>query len=76
MADQGGRGEAGEMLTMADKGGRGGLDPSIFGWHNVWTAPNELQQFVLDSPPTVGLSISDSIQLLSVTRNNVFKDID
>ena len=27
------------MLTMADKGGRGGLDPPIFGWHNLWTAP-------------------------------------
>ena len=28
------------MLTMADKGGRGGLDPPIFDWHNLWTAPN------------------------------------
>ena len=30
MADEWGGG-VGEMLTMADKGGRGGLDPSIFG---------------------------------------------
>ena len=25
----------GEMLTMADEGGRGGLDPPIFGLHNL-----------------------------------------
>ena len=39
------RGEGGvawEMLKMVDKGrsGKGwGLDPPIFGWHNLWTAP-------------------------------------
>ena len=31
-----------QMLTLADKWGRGGLDPPIFGWHNLWTAPNQL----------------------------------
>ena len=34
-----GGGGAGEILTMADEGGRGGLNPPIFGWHNLWTAP-------------------------------------
>ena len=34
-----GGGLVGEMMTMADKGGRGGVDPLIFGWHNLWTAP-------------------------------------
>ena len=30
MADKGGKG-VGEMLTMSDERGRGGLDPPIFG---------------------------------------------
>ena len=30
---------AGEMLPMADREGRGGLDTPIFGLHNLWTAP-------------------------------------
>ena len=34
MADKGARG-VGEMLTTADKGGRVGLDPLIFGRHNL-----------------------------------------
>ena len=34
-----GGGVVGEMLTMDDEGGRGGLDPPVFGWHNLWTAP-------------------------------------
>ena len=52
-ADKGGRGGwgnanngwqrglrgVGEILKLADKGAREGPDPSIFGWHNLWTAP-------------------------------------
>ena len=34
-----GGGGVGEMLTTADEGGRGGLDPPIFGGHNLGTAP-------------------------------------
>ena len=34
-----GGGRVGELLKMADKVGRGGLDPTIFGWHNLLTAP-------------------------------------
>ena len=36
--DKGGGGLA-NFWFFAAKGGRGGLDPTIFGWHNMWTAP-------------------------------------
>ena len=32
-------GGVGQFLTLADKGGRGGIDLSIFGWPHVWAAP-------------------------------------
>ena len=28
------------MLTIADGGGRGGVATPVFGWRNMWTAPN------------------------------------
>ena len=38
ISDKGGGGIS-HFLILADKVG-GGLDPPIFGWHNMWTAPN------------------------------------
>ena len=35
---KGGRGVS-QLLIFADKGGRVGLDPPIFGWRHMWTAP-------------------------------------
>ena len=35
---RGGEG-VGNILILADKGGRGVLQNPIFGWHHMWTAP-------------------------------------
>ena len=57
LADKGGGG-VWEMLTLADKSGRWGLDPLHFGWHTFCTAPNFLAKFSynLDLDSIDGLS--------------------
>ena len=53
-----------QKMTIADEGGRGGLEMSKFGWHNMWTASNLLPKTNGDTKENWGFYIERSLELL------------